>query len=248
MYAVIGPKFYEVAQDDSRLSVMVPRVEFVETGFEYDLDEQRKLRIERMIKKYEKEKAAGGNPRYPNIPSDDEPENLNTSMLYEAMREDFNRQLTIQRVLDNLIDEGDCCLVLGDSLEHLEYMFKYIKCRGRWGAFVNGETPKKIRDKIMADMRGGKYQYLFATYALAKLGLDIPRLNRLVLVTPHRDKTSIQQAVGRIMRPFEGKVQPIVYDIYDSRVPTLVHWARERKKVYKRLGCRVDGGPVVRKW
>jgi hypothetical protein len=50
------------------------------------------------------------------------------------------------------------------------------------------------------------------------------------------------------MRPFEGKVQPIVYDIYDSRVPTLVNWARERVRVYKRLGCRVDGGPVVRKW
>jgi len=97
-------------------------------------------------------------------------------------------------------------------------------------------------------MRAGKYQYLFATYQLAKLGLDIPRLNKLVLITPHRGKTTIQQAVGRIMRPFEGKPQPVVYDIYDSRVKHLVYWARERVRVYKRLGCEINGGPVVRKW
>jgi superfamily II DNA or RNA helicase len=117
----------------------------------------------------------------------------------------------------------------------------------RTAAFVCGETPKKEREKIMADMRSGRYQYLFATYALAKLGLDLPRLNKLILVTPHRDKTSIQQAVGRIMRPFEGKITPVVYDVWDKQVPQLVHWARERVKVYRTLGCSIEGGPRVRK-
>lgn len=220
MFHVIGPKFYEVAQDDPRLSVMTPRVEFIETDFYYEQG----------------------------IDEDGDKEMLSVQQMYKAMREDERRNGLIGKILRGNIVDGDCCLALGDSLEHLQQLCGYVRGLGRNAAYVCGETPKKERESIMAAMRAGKYQYLFATYALAKLGLDIPRLNRLVLITPHRDKTTIQQATGRIMRPFEGKSQPVVYDIYDSRVPQLVHWARERKRQYLRLKCQVDGGPVVRKW
>jgi superfamily II DNA or RNA helicase len=215
MFHVIGPKFYEVAQDDPRLSVMTPRVEFIETDFYYE-------------------------------PPEDEM--LNVQQMYQAMREDEARNFLVGQVLTRKILPDDCCLVLGDSLEQLEQFKEYLVDCGRDAAFICGTTPKREREKIMAGMRAGKYQFLFATYALAKLGLDIPRLSRLVLITPHRDKTTIQQAVGRIMRPFEGKSQPVVYDIYDSKVKQLVYWARERKRQYLRLKCQVDGGPVVRKW
>jgi superfamily II DNA or RNA helicase len=220
MFHVMGPKFYEVAQDDSRLSIMTPRVVFIETGFIYEQP----------------------------VDEDGERAMLSVQQMYKAMQEDFDRQLTMQRILGLRIYEGDCCLVLGDSLAYLGMMFSAMRKSGVAAEFINGETPKRVREHIMNGMRGGKYQFLFATYALAKLGLDIPRLNKLVLATPHRDKTSVQQAVGRIMRPFDGKQQPIVYDIYDSKVPQLVNWARERVRVYKRLGCLVEGGPVVRKW
>ena len=223
MFHIIGPKFYEVPQDDPRLSVMTPRVEFIETDFYYEqggeLDE---VDCERPM--------------------------LSVQQMYKAMREDGRRNSIVGLALNRKILSNDYCLVLGNSLEHLGMLFFVMREAGKTAEFISGTTPKKVREKIMADMRAGKYQYLFATYQLAKLGLDIPRLNKLVLITPHRGKTTIQQAVGRIMRPFEGKSQPVVYDIYDSRVPQLVHWARERVRVYKRLGCRVSGGPVVRKW
>ena len=57
-------------------------------------------------------------------------------------------------------------------------------------------------------MRSGKYEkekVLFATYGLAKEGLDIPRLDRLILASPHRDKATIIQSLGRIERKFENK-------------------------------------------
>lgn len=215
MFHIIGPKIYEVAQDDPRLPVMKPRVEFIETDFEYETPEG---------------------------------EMLNIQQLYKAMREDLERDYPILWIMKNCIRENNSCLALGDSLEHLTRLTKLAKDHGFTAVFVCGETPKREREKIMADMRAGKYQFLFATYQLAKLGLDIPRLDRLILITPHRDKTSIQQAVGRIMRPYEGKSQPVVYDIYDSKVRQMVFWARERKKVYLKLGCQVIGGPKVRRW
>lgn len=215
MFHIIGPKFYEVGQDNPRLRVVTPRVKFVETDFMYVAPEGEMLSVQQM---------------------------------YKAMREDASREHVIKKIL-NVLKNDHCCLVLGDSLEHLEALCDYVQCRLiRMAAFICGTTPKKKREEIISSMRDGGYNFLFATYQLAKLGLDIPRLDSLVLITPHRDKTSVQQAVGRIMRPFEGKPQPVVYDIYDSRVRQLVFWARERTKVYKRLGCQVDGGPKVRKW
>lgn len=219
MFTVIGPKFYEVEQDDPRLSVMKPKVEFIETEFEY-------------------ERA---------VDEDGEKEMLSVQQMYRAMREDQLRNSTIENIFAFKFAEGDCFLCLGDSLEHLREAQFIAQTYDHTAAFVCGETPKKEREKIMTDMRAGRYQYLFATYALAKLGLDIPRLNKLVLLTPHKDRTSIQQAVGRVMRPFEGKTQPVVYDIWDSKVATCKNWARERVRVYRSLGCAVEGGPKVRK-
>lgn len=218
MFHVIGPKFYEVEQDDPRLSVMKPKVEFIETAFIYNQG----------------------------VDEDGEKEMLSVQQMYKAMREDFHRQCVVQSVLD-MVEMGDYYLVLGDSLEHLETMYKYVRLKGYNAGFVNGETKKPEREKIIGNMRAGKIQFLFATYQLAKLGLDIPRLNVLVLATPKKDRTSVQQAVGRVMRPEEGKKQPVVYDIWDSMVPQCRNWARERVKVYRDLGAEIVGGPGVKK-
>lgn len=217
MFDVIGPKIYEVTQDDLNEAgnVVIPQVEFVDTDFSY-------------------------------IPDDDE-EMLNIQKMYSQMRKDLNRQKILHNILRCCIEDGDYCIVLGDSLEHLAGLHEYVVGLGRSAAYIDGKTPKMQREKIMADMRAGRYQYLFATYQLAKLGLDIPRLNKLVFATPKRDKTSIQQAVGRIMRPFEGKLPGRVYDLWDRGVRACKYWAYERARVYKTLGCEIIGGPKVRR-
>lgn len=221
MFHVIGPKFYEVAQDDPRLSVMKPRVEFIETDFVYDQG----------------------------VDEDGEKEMLSVQQMYGAMREDPLRDRIVLRAIMGHND-GDSTLVLGHSLEHLEslleHVSEYFGLKYRYG-FINGNTNKRERDKILSDMRNGKCDFLFATFQLAKLGLDIPRLNRIILATPVRDRTTIQQAVGRGMRPEEGKKQPVVYDIWDKNVKQCGNWARERVKVYRTLGAEVIGGPRVRK-
>jgi superfamily II DNA or RNA helicase len=217
MFHVIGPKIYEVTQEDLNKAgnVVVPRVEYVGTDFTYIAPEGEMLNVQKMA---------------------------------AEMRVDESRGKLLRNILSCDIQDGDCCIVLADSLEYLEELHRYTTMViGRPAAYVNGSTKKTERQKIMRDMQLGRYQYLFATYQLAKLGLDIPRLNKLVLATPKRDKTSIQQAAGRIMRPFDGKPQPVIYDVWDRGVPQLKFWARDRAKVYKGLGCEVIGGPVVRK-
>jgi superfamily II DNA or RNA helicase len=74
---------------------------------------------------------------------------------------------------------------------------------------------------------------VFATYALAKEGLDLPSLNRLILATPQKDFAIVKQSVGRIERNVEGKDQPIAYDIVDNNINFCVGMFKKRKKILK---------------
>lgn len=142
-----------------------------------------------------------------------------------------------QIVKDIVNEQEHSCLVLSDRLEHLQELMSLLPERMKNKAvFVSGRSKKKDRDEAMEDMRSGKKQYLFATYSLAKEGLDIPRLERLFLVTPQKDYAVITQSIGRVARTFEGKAEPIVYDYVDND-PYLVRSYRKRCTTYRKNKC-----------
>lgn len=134
-------------------------------------------------------------------------------------------------------------LILSDRLSHLEYLMKHLPRDLREQAvMVDGKmTSKKakaMREQAIEDMRQGRKRYLFATYSLAKEGLDIPRLDRLYLATPQKDYAVITQSIGRIARTFDGKAEPVVYDYVDEGVQYLVRSYKKRCATYRKQGCK----------
>ena len=134
-------------------------------------------------------------------------------------------------------------LILSDRLSHLEYLMKQLPHDLRDQAvMVDGKmTSKKakaMREQAIEDMRQGRKRYLFATYSLAKEGLDIPRLDRLYLATPQKDYAVITQSIGRIARTFEGKGEPVVYDYVDEGIQYLVRSYKKRCATYRKCGCK----------
>ena len=135
-------------------------------------------------------------------------------------------------------------LILSDRLSHLEYLMKHLPKELRdKSVMVDGKMTSKKgkaqREKAIEDMRAGKKHFLFAAYALAKEGLDIPRLDRLYLVTPQKDYAVIAQSVGRVARTFEGKVTPVVYDYVDNGIQYLARSFKKRCTTYRKLRCRL---------
>lgn len=133
------------------------------------------------------------------------------------------------------------CLVLSDRLEHLKTLINALPKQMRGDAvMISGKmTTKKgkaERELALEDMRTGKKKYLFATYSLAKEGLDIPCLSRLFLTTPQKDYAVITQSIGRIARVCEGKTSPICYDFVDN-IQYLVKSYKKRCSTYKKNDC-----------
>lgn len=141
-----------------------------------------------------------------------------------------------------IVAEADrSCLILSDRLEHLERLMNALPQSMREKAvMISGSmTTKKgkaERETAIEDMRSGTKKYLFATYSLAKEGLDIPRLERLFLATPKNGYAVITQSIGRIARTFAGKEDAIAYDFVDN-IPYLVKSYKKRCTTYRKNGC-----------
>ena len=150
-------------------------------------------------------------------------------------------------VADLVANRDHYNLILSDRLTHLEALMNRLPPDLRKQAvMIDGKmTTKKakaFREQAIEEMRQGRKRYLFATYSLAKEGLDIPRLDRLYLTTPQKDYAVITQSIGRIARTFEGKGKPIAYDYVDDGIQYLVRSYKKRCTTYRKAGCKfIDG-------
>lgn len=134
-------------------------------------------------------------------------------------------------------EKNNYCLILSDRLEGLELLHNQIG-----GLFINGKmTTKKAkqeREEAIEKMRNKQEHYLFATFSLAREGLDIKPLNRLFLIAPTKNKITLIQSIGRIERKDEGKESPICYDFVDDDIYFIKAW-KVRKGIYKKNGNKI---------
>lgn len=89
---------------------------------------------------------------------------------------------------------------------------------------------------LIEAMNAGELSVCTAT-TIADEGLDIPRLDTLIMATPSSSLGRVEQRVGRIMRPATDKQAPLVFDLRDSWGP-FRGGARKREGLYRRLGMQ----------
>ena len=134
-------------------------------------------------------------------------------------------------------------LILSDRLDHLRTLIAMLPADMQsMAVMVDGSmTSKKgklAREQAIEDMRCGRKKYLFASYTLAKEGLDIPCLERLYLTTPKKDYAVITQSIGRIARTHPGKQKPVCFDFVDN-ISYLVKTYKKRCATYRKQGCEI---------
>ncbi len=98
---------------------------------------------------------------------------------------------------------------------------------------------RKERDTALTRLNNGELDAVFATYQLAKEGLDVPNLRYVVFATPEKDFTTVVQSVGRVARKAEGKEYGTVIDFADTDFGLYKKYADERKNIYKKFGYNI---------
>ena len=147
------------------------------------------------------------------------------------------RNKQISEDIDALCSQGHSIILLSDRVGHLQELYKMLPYHIQDDAVIlHGKVKKQDRELALEQMRNKEKHILLATYQLAKEGLDVPCLDRLLLATPVKDYAIVVQSVGRIARVCEGKGTPVVYDYVDD-IGFLEGMWKKRCTHYRKDGC-----------
>lgn len=152
--------------------------------------------------------------------------------------ENENRNTLIGGLVTGEVMSGKKVLVLTKRVEHARILHEKFK---DWeGAFhIKADDPN--RDILLEELQNGDQDFvcLFGTTSLLATGLDIPSLDVVVFAADVKSDILVQQGAGRILRLFEGKTNPKIYDICDDKNPILIRQFWERKRFYERIGWEI---------
>ena len=106
-------------------------------------------------------------------------------------------------------------------------------------AFVSGETNLTERKEEYDEVRTASNKIIIATYGVAAVGINIPRIFNLVLLEPGKSFVRVIQSIGRGIRKAEDKDFVQIWDITSSCKFAKRHLS-QRKTYYKEANYPFD--------
>jgi superfamily II DNA or RNA helicase len=142
--------------------------------------------------------------------------------------EDADRLSTIAKLIGQVNATGNT-LVLVDRVAAGHELVNLL---GKQAVFVSGATKAKARQDeydLVAEATG---KIIVATYGVAAVGINIPRIFNLVLVEPGKSFVRVIQSIGRGIRKAEDKDHVQIWDVTSTCKFAKRHLTK-RKQFYK---------------
>ena len=98
--------------------------------------------------------------------------------------------------------------------------------------FIHGDVKSKDRKSEYDEIKTSDNKIIVATYGVAAVGLNIPRIFNLILIEPGKSFTRVIQSIGRGIRKAKDKDFVQIWDITSTCKYAKRHLT-ERKKFYK---------------
>lgn len=143
---------------------------------------------------------------------------------------DENRVTHIGNIIQNLSESGNT-LVLIDRIKTGEL----LKAMNPDWVFISGEMKTTDRQKEYAEISEMNNKVIVATYGVAAVGINIPRIFNLVLLEPGKSFVRVIQSIGRGIRKAEDKDFVRIIDITSNLKYSKRHLTK-RKAFYKEQG------------
>jgi superfamily II DNA or RNA helicase len=142
--------------------------------------------------------------------------------------EEPDRLDTISQVVEKVKATGNT-LVLVDRVAAGHALVERL---GDRAVFVSGATKGTKRDEEYAEVAEVDDKIIVATYGVAAVGINIPRIFNLVLVEPGKSFVRVIQSIGRGIRKAEDKDFVQIWDITSTCKFAKRHLTK-RKQFYK---------------
>ena len=141
--------------------------------------------------------------------------------------EDEKRLDKIAELIDKIKDSGNT-LVLVDRVN----AGREIQNRLKNSVFISGETKLTERKEEYDEVKTSENKIIIATYGVAAVGINIPRIFNLVLIEPGKSFVRVIQSIGRGIRKAEDKDHVEIWDITSDCKFAKRHLT-QRKSYYK---------------
>ena len=148
--------------------------------------------------------------------------------------EDSERLDKIASLISGINNSGNT-LILVDRVN----AGKEIVSRLPDSVFVSGATNMNERKEEYDEVATSSNKIIVATYGVAAVGINIPRIFNLVLIEPGKSFVRVIQSIGRGIRKAEDKDHVQIYDITSSCKFAKRHLT-QRKAFYKEANYPFD--------
>jgi superfamily II DNA or RNA helicase len=142
--------------------------------------------------------------------------------------EDEKRLDRIAELIDKVNETGNT-LVLVDRVNAGKELVSRL---GSNAVFVNGGTKLTERKEEYDEVATSDDKIIVATYGVAAVGINIPRIFNLVLIEPGKSFVRVIQSIGRGIRKAEDKDHVQIWDVTSSCKFAKRHLT-QRKAFYK---------------
>jgi superfamily II DNA or RNA helicase len=133
----------------------------------------------------------------------------------------------IANLLNNVKQSGNT-LILVDRISAGEKLQELIP----GSTFVKGDVKLKDRKEAYDEINEGTNHVVIATYGVAAVGINIPRIFNLVLIEPGKSFVRVIQSIGRGVRKAKDKDFVQIWDLTSTCKFAKRHLT-QRKKFYK---------------
>jgi superfamily II DNA or RNA helicase len=138
-----------------------------------------------------------------------------------------DRMVYISNLVKEISKSGNT-LVLVNRIESGKFLINELP----ESVFISGEVKTKDRKEEYDEIKTSDNKIIVATYGVAAVGINIPRIFNLVLLEPGKSFVRVIQSIGRGIRKAEDKDFVQIWDITSTCKYAKRHLT-ERKKFYK---------------
>jgi superfamily II DNA or RNA helicase len=138
-----------------------------------------------------------------------------------------DRMIYLSKLIKEISNSGNT-LVLVNRIDSGKFLINEIP----EAVFISGEVKTKDRKEEYDEIKTSDNKIIVATFGVAAVGINIPRIFNLILLEPGKSFVRVIQSIGRGIRKAEDKDFVQIWDITSTCKYAKRHLT-ERKKFYK---------------